>query len=84
MNKKSKGVKRKKKVSKAYIAKRPRAWQKRWVTKEVLGGFKVKVMAWVTSKFACSPSQLHETLKFLFCFYFQPPNPQCPVLRRPR
>mmetsp|Transcript_17976 Transcript_17976/g.26940 ORF Transcript_17976/g.26940 Transcript_17976/m.26940 type:complete len:274 (+) Transcript_17976:18-839(+) len=49
-NKKKSSVKpKKKKLKKSYISKKTRKWQRRWITKKVLGGYKIKVLAWVSS-----------------------------------
>lgn len=39
---------RKRKISKSYIAKRPRKWVRRWVERKNLAGFTVRAMAWAS------------------------------------
>ena len=34
----------------SYISKKTRKWERRWITKKVLGGYQMKVLAWVSSE----------------------------------
>ncbi|GAB5355757.1 hypothetical protein AAMO2058_000232800 [Amorphochlora amoebiformis] len=47
--KKASAKPKKKKLKKSYISKKTRKWEQKWIMKKVLGGYKIKVRAWVSS-----------------------------------
>eukprot|EP00954_Amorphochlora_amoebiformis_P011807 922126-Amorphochlora_amoeboformis.AAC.2 len=47
--KKASAKPKKKKLKKSYISKKTRKWEQKWIMKKVLGGYKIKVRAWVST-----------------------------------